>query len=83
MFNAATGSYDIYIANIDGSNMQFIIERASQPALSPNGQQLAFRRWKSDERGIETMNLCRGWDSSAGRNIWKMPGQFFHRMVAN
>ncbi|MDH7487479.1 MAG: hypothetical protein QHJ81_14545 [Anaerolineae bacterium] len=60
VFDAARQTYDIYLARPDGSNMQRVIEEASQPALSPNGQQLALRRWKKDERGIEVMNVTGG-----------------------
>ncbi|RME80292.1 MAG: hypothetical protein D6775_16630 [Caldilineae bacterium] len=57
VFNDGPGVYDVYIANIDGSNMQRLLHQASQPDFSPNGQMLAFRQWKSDERGIATINL--------------------------
>ena len=59
-FDPARQTYDIYVASPDGSNMQRVIEEASQPALSPNGQQLALRRWKKDERGIEVMDTTGG-----------------------
>lgn len=60
VFDPGRGTYDIYVANADGSHMVRVIDCASQPALSPNGKKLAFRRWKSDDRGIEVMNTYGG-----------------------
>ncbi len=57
VFNTTKATYDVFIANIDGSAQQLVMDNASQPSRSPNGRDLAFRRWKSDERGIETVNL--------------------------
>ena len=36
------------------------MSEASQPAVRPDGRMIAFRRWKSDERGLETLNLDNG-----------------------
>lgn len=55
VFNAASNIYDIYLANSDGSSMAQVMGAASQPCLSPDGSVLAFRRWKSDERGLGTL----------------------------
>lgn len=60
VFDPERGTYDVYVANPDGSGMQRVIEEASQPALSPDGQRIAFRRWRSDDRGIEVMNTYGG-----------------------
>jgi TolB protein len=54
------GAYAIYVVNADGTNLQRVLGNASQPALSPNGQQLAFRYWKHDERSIAVMNTYGG-----------------------
>lgn len=54
------GSYAIYVINADGTNRQRVLGNASQPALSPNGQQLAFRYWKHDQRSIAVMNTYGG-----------------------
>jgi len=40
--------------------MQRVIDYASQPALGPDGTKIAFRRWKSDDRGVEVMNTYGG-----------------------
>jgi TolB protein len=37
-----------------------IKREASQPALSPGGERIAFRSWRSDDRGIEVMNATGG-----------------------
>ena len=60
IFAPDRGVYDIYVANADGSNLQRVLDFASQPALRPNGQWLAFRRWKSDDLGIEVMQTYGG-----------------------
>lgn len=60
VFAPDRGTYDIYVANPDGSNMQRVLDYASQPALSPNGLRIAFRRWKSDDRGVEIMDTYGG-----------------------
>jgi len=52
VFDAAAGAYNIFSAGPDGSNRKLIAAEASQPALSPNGQRIAFRSWKADNRGL-------------------------------
>jgi hypothetical protein len=37
------GTYDLYRARLDGTELRWLIGAASQPALSPDGRQLAFR----------------------------------------
>jgi hypothetical protein len=52
-FDTTAGTYSIYSANIiDGSDRQLIVAEASQPTISPNGERIAFRSWKSDLRGL-------------------------------
>ncbi len=60
IFDPGRGTYDVFIAGIDGSNVSRLVTEASQPDLRPDGQVIAFRRWKSDERGIETLDLGSG-----------------------
>jgi TolB protein len=60
IYNVDRGSYDLYVASADGATVQRVLDAASQPELSPNGQQIAFRRWASDDRGIEIMNTFGG-----------------------
>jgi len=51
-FDTTAGTYSIYSANLDGSDRTLIIAEASQPTISPDGKQIAFRSWKSDLRGL-------------------------------
>lgn len=51
-FDPQRGEYDIYLVDADGSNVRKVVNEASQPAISPNGQHLAFRHWQRDDRGI-------------------------------
>ena len=60
IFDPGRGTYDIYMAGIDGKNTRRLASEASQPAVRPDGRMIAFRRWKSDERGLETLNLDNG-----------------------
>jgi hypothetical protein len=52
VFDAAAGTYNIFSARPDGSDRKLVAAEASQPALSPNGQRIAFRSWKADNRGL-------------------------------
>ena len=60
IFDPNRGTYDVFIAGIDGSNISRLVDEASQPDIRPDGQMVAFRRWKSDERGLETVDLNSG-----------------------
>jgi len=60
VFGAERGTYDLYVARPDGSGLQRVMKEASQPAFSPDGQRLAFRRWRHDDRGIKVMNVDGG-----------------------
>jgi len=60
VFAPDRGTFDVYVANIDGSNMQRVLDYASQPAFRPDGLQIALRRWKSDDRGIVVMDTYGG-----------------------
>lgn len=60
VFDPEEGTYDLYLANLDGSGLQMLKKEASQPALSPGGERIAFRSWRSDDRGVEVMNAIGG-----------------------
>jgi len=59
-FAPERGTYDIYVANADGSDLRRVLDLAAQPSLRPDGLQIAFRRWKDDDRGVEIMDTYGG-----------------------
>ncbi len=53
VFDAKRGTYDIYMANVaNGDNLQLIQKNASQPAVTSDGQEIAYRSWQPDKRGL-------------------------------
>ncbi|MGQ9625635.1 MAG: TolB family protein [Anaerolineae bacterium] len=85
IFDPARKTYDIYLARPDGSDLQKLIEDASQPAISPDGTKLAFRSWiPGKDRGLFVRDLTGeriDWHLSphppASRPSWASNGQFF------
>lgn len=57
LFDPGSGGYDLFLTNIDGSNLARLRAAASQPALRAAGSLLAFRDWRSDQRGVAVMAL--------------------------
>ncbi len=53
-FMTASGG-DIYLINADGSNLRRLVAGALDPAISPDGQQVAFTRWGLTE-GVYLIN---------------------------
>jgi TolB protein len=41
-WNAQTGKYDVYLANVDGSGRRLVTEQMHQPAFNPDGTWLAL-----------------------------------------
>jgi tetratricopeptide (TPR) repeat protein len=70
VFDARRQTYDVYLANADGSNRQRIIEDASSPSLSPDGKQIAYRSWSAGQRGVFARDL-------AGSNIRVLTQQIY------
>lgn len=52
LFDAQAETYNIFAAKPDGSDRKLVITEASQPALNSNGQRIAYRSWKADNRGL-------------------------------
>jgi eukaryotic-like serine/threonine-protein kinase len=60
IFAPDRGAYDLYVGDVNGSNFQRVLDRASQPSLRSDGQQVAFRGWASNDRGISVMDTLGG-----------------------
>lgn len=65
VFDENRKTYDVWLVNADGSGMRSVMEQASSPALSYDGLQLAYRRWRVDDRGIVVAN-------ADGSNPWRI-----------
>lgn len=57
LYDPARGAYDIYRANLNGSDRELVQAEASQPALNSEGTIIAYRSWKADERGLTSRPL--------------------------
>ena len=60
IFAPDRGAYDLYVGSVNGSNFQRVLDGASQPSLKGDGQQVAFRGWASNDRGIGVMDTLGG-----------------------
>jgi TolB protein len=61
VFDVARGTYDIFIANAaDGSDRQLVQAQASQPGLTLDGRDIAYRSWQPDNRGMFARPLTGG-----------------------
>ncbi|MGQ9625997.1 MAG: TolB family protein [Anaerolineae bacterium] len=83
VFDVRRGTYDLYLASVDGSGRKLLQEEASQPDLSPDGRKLAFRSWAGERRGLIVRNLdgTQEWRftvfSEAARPSWSPDGMIF------
>ncbi|RME97839.1 MAG: FHA domain-containing protein [Chloroflexi bacterium] len=58
VFDTERGIYDIYMADAaDGDNLTLIQPNASQPALTVDGTEIAYRSWLPDNRGLFARKL--------------------------
>jgi dipeptidyl aminopeptidase/acylaminoacyl peptidase len=57
-FQAASGG-DIYVVNADGTGLRRVTD-GIDPALSPDGTQLAFARWSASPHGVFVIDLTSG-----------------------
>jgi TolB protein len=64
VYDVGRQTYDIYLANADGSNRRKLLADASSPDLSPDGSQIAYRSWDDRSRGLYAQEL-----SGAGRRV--------------
>lgn len=65
LFDEETGTYNIYAAMLDGSQRELVIEAASQPSVNSNGEQIVYRSWKADDRGIIEQGV-------QGGDLWRI-----------
>jgi dipeptidyl aminopeptidase/acylaminoacyl peptidase len=52
VFDVTAGTYHIFSANTDGSDRVLVVAEASQPTSHADGQRIAYRSWKADNRGL-------------------------------
>jgi len=57
VYDPKRGTYDIYLANVDGSNRRMLVEDASEPAIYPDGSKIAFRSWNASTLGLMVRNI--------------------------
>jgi Tol biopolymer transport system component len=69
LFDEAAGTYNIYAAMPDGSQRELVIEQASQPSVNSNGQQIVYRSWRADDRGIIEQAV-------QGGDLWRIDSHF-------
>lgn len=64
VFDVNQGTYNIFSADPDGSERVLVAAEASQAAVSADGQRIAFRSWKADNRGLFERGL-------EGGDVWR------------
>jgi outer membrane protein assembly factor BamD (BamD/ComL family) len=55
-YNDAEGVYDIYVVQADGNGLTRVVGEASQPAFSPDGQEIIFHSWRRDRLGLQVVS---------------------------
>jgi Tol biopolymer transport system component len=70
VFDEEAETYNIYAAMLDGSQRELVIEQASQPSVNSNSQQIVYRSWKADDRGIIEQAVQGGGD------LWRIDTHF-------
>ena len=82
-FDTTEQTYHIYRLDLAGGDMGTFIEEASQPSVSPDGNRVAWRSWKQDQRGLlsRLVDGAEIWEmiqfAEAGRPDWSPDGQNF------
>ncbi len=76
VYDSERRTLDIHVYQLADGTRSVLVEKAGQPALSPNGERLAFRSWESNYRAIRVRELDDGhiWTwvnfSEAARPSW-------------
>jgi TolB protein len=74
-------TFDIYVQRLDTGARERVVEQASQPALSSDGERLAFRSWNASPRALQVLELSEGrtWTwinyAEAARPSWSPDSQ--------
>jgi hypothetical protein len=72
---------DIYAVDLESGERELVVGQASQPALSPDGERLAYRSWARDQRAVMVLEMDDGNDwiwvnfAEAARPSWSPDGQ--------
>jgi len=59
-YDAGARSFHIYVYDIQAGTHELLVRQASQPAISPDGQRLAYRSWDRARRSISVRELADG-----------------------
>lgn len=85
LYDPARQTYDIFVANVDGSGRRKLLEQASQPDFNSDGTRIAYRSWDNTRRGIfgqviggDWWNIQgREWRAEAARPSWSFDDKAF------
>jgi Tol biopolymer transport system component len=61
VFDPGRATYDIYVANPDGSNREKVFPNASQPDFDRTGKRIAYVSWEDGRRGAYAHTIGDGW----------------------
>jgi hypothetical protein len=82
-FDIEAKTYHVYKLDLESGEAEVFLEQASQPAITPNGERVAWRSWQQDRRGLLSRPIG-GTDiwrmiefAEAGRPDWSPDGQVF------
>ncbi|MFB0536693.1 MAG: tetratricopeptide repeat protein [Anaerolineae bacterium] len=81
-YNAEEEEYAIYVVQADGRGLTRVIGEASQPAFSPDGQEIVFHSWRRDRLGLQVVSaeggemadVIIGTSTEDGAPIWSRDG---------
>jgi len=55
-YDAEERVYAIYVVQADGNGLTNVVREASQPAFSPDGQEIIFHSWRQDKLGLRVVS---------------------------